>query len=42
MHVDGTSALPAIVAAVRGARSFVHVAGWTVNPDFVVERTPSK
>ena len=22
-------------SAVRGARSFVHVAGWTVNPDFV-------
>ena len=42
MHVDGTSALPAIVAAVRGARSFVHVAGWTVNPDFVMERTPQQ
>ena len=40
MHIDGVSALPAIVAAVRGARSFVHVAGWTVNPDFAVERTP--
>ncbi|MGA8362813.1 MAG: phosphatidylserine/phosphatidylglycerophosphate/cardiolipin synthase family protein [Candidatus Dormiibacterota bacterium] len=42
MHVDGTSALPAIVAAVRGARSFVHVAGWTVNPNFVMERTPQQ
>ena len=40
VHIDGTSALPAIVAAVRGARSFVHVAGWTVNPAFLVERTP--
>ncbi len=40
VHIDGTSALPAIVAAVRSARSFVHVAGWTVNPDFAVERTP--
>jgi phosphatidylserine/phosphatidylglycerophosphate/cardiolipin synthase-like enzyme len=38
VHIDGTSALPAIVAAIRGARSFVHVAGWTVNPDFAVER----
>jgi phosphatidylserine/phosphatidylglycerophosphate/cardiolipin synthase-like enzyme len=38
VHIDGTSALPAIVAAVRNARSFVHVAGWTVNPDFAVER----
>ena len=41
VHVDGASALPAIVAAVRGARSFVHVAGWTVNPDFAMERTPA-
>jgi phosphatidylserine/phosphatidylglycerophosphate/cardiolipin synthase-like enzyme len=40
VHIDGTSALPAIVAAVRGARSFVHVAGWTVNPEFVMEHTP--
>ena len=38
VHIDGASALPAIVAAVRGARSFVHVAGWTVNPDFAMER----
>jgi phosphatidylserine/phosphatidylglycerophosphate/cardiolipin synthase-like enzyme len=38
VHIDGSSALPAIVAAVRGARSFVHVAGWTVNPDFAMER----
>ena len=38
VHIDGASALPAIVTAIRGARSFVHVAGWTVNPDFAVER----
>jgi phosphatidylserine/phosphatidylglycerophosphate/cardiolipin synthase-like enzyme len=38
VHIDGASALPAIVAAVRGARSFVHVAGWTVDPDFAMER----
>jgi phosphatidylserine/phosphatidylglycerophosphate/cardiolipin synthase-like enzyme len=41
VHIDGVSALPAIAAAVRGARSFVHVAGWTVNPDFAVERDPA-
>jgi phosphatidylserine/phosphatidylglycerophosphate/cardiolipin synthase-like enzyme len=41
VHVDGASALPAIVAAVRGARSFVHVAGWTVDPDFALERHPA-
>ncbi len=38
VYIDGASALPAIVTAVRGARAFVHVAGWTVNPDFAVER----
>ena len=41
VHVDGTSALPAIAAAVRSARSFVHIAGWTVDPGFALERTPS-
>ncbi|HVC05421.1 MAG TPA: phospholipase D family protein [Candidatus Acidoferrales bacterium] len=40
VHIDGAAALPAMAAAVRGARSFVHVAGWTVNPDFAMERTP--
>lgn len=40
VHVDGASALPAIVTAIRGARSFVHVAGWTIDPDFAVERAP--
>ena len=40
VHIDGATALPAIVAAVRGAQSFVHVAGWTVNPDFAIERRP--
>lgn len=41
VHIDGACALPAIVRAVRGARSFVHVAGWTVDPDFAMERTPA-
>jgi phosphatidylserine/phosphatidylglycerophosphate/cardiolipin synthase-like enzyme len=41
VYIDGASALPAIAAAVRNARSFVHIAGWTVNPDFGVERYPA-
>jgi phosphatidylserine/phosphatidylglycerophosphate/cardiolipin synthase-like enzyme len=41
VHIDGTSALPAIAAAVRDARSSVHVAGWTVDPGFALERNPS-
>ena len=41
VHIDGMSALPAIVGAVRGARSFVHVAGWTVDPGFALERNPA-
>ena len=38
VYIDGASALPAIAAAVRSARSFVHIAGWTVNPEFAMER----
>jgi phosphatidylserine/phosphatidylglycerophosphate/cardiolipin synthase-like enzyme len=41
VHIDGVAALPAIAAAVRGAHSWVHIAGWTVNPDFAVERDPA-
>jgi phosphatidylserine/phosphatidylglycerophosphate/cardiolipin synthase-like enzyme len=41
VHIDGAEALPAIVEAVRGAQSFVHVAGWTVDPDFAMEREPA-
>jgi phosphatidylserine/phosphatidylglycerophosphate/cardiolipin synthase-like enzyme len=41
VHVDGTSALPAMAAAVRSARSYVHIAGWTVDPEFAVERHPA-
>jgi phosphatidylserine/phosphatidylglycerophosphate/cardiolipin synthase-like enzyme len=40
VHIDGEPALQAITAAIRGAQSFVHVAGWTVNPDFAIERAP--
>jgi phosphatidylserine/phosphatidylglycerophosphate/cardiolipin synthase-like enzyme len=41
VHIDGGAALPAIVEAVRGAQSFVHIAGWTVAPNFVIERGSS-
>jgi phosphatidylserine/phosphatidylglycerophosphate/cardiolipin synthase-like enzyme len=41
VHIDGAAALPAIAAAVRAARSFVHVAGWTVDPGFALERNSS-
>jgi phosphatidylserine/phosphatidylglycerophosphate/cardiolipin synthase-like enzyme len=41
VFIDGAAALPEIVAAVRNAESFVHVAGWTVNPDFAIEREPA-
>jgi phosphatidylserine/phosphatidylglycerophosphate/cardiolipin synthase-like enzyme len=41
VYIDGASALPAIAAAVRTARSFVHIAGWTINPDFGIERYPA-
>ena len=35
--VDGTAALPHIVADVRAARSYVHLTGWFISPDFVLE-----
>ena len=38
--IDGASALPAMVAAIRSARSSVHVAGWAISPDFIMEREP--
>ena len=39
--VDGASALPSIATAIRGARSFVHIAGWAIDPDFAVEHGPA-
>ncbi|CAN5211090.1 phospholipase D-like domain-containing protein [soil metagenome] len=36
--VDGSCALPAMAAAIRGAREFVHVAGWHASPDFIMHR----
>ena len=35
--VDGASAFAAMIAAIRGARSHVHVTGWHLNPDFVLD-----
>jgi len=35
--VDGEDALAAIVREVRGARSHVHMTGWFMSPDFVLE-----
>jgi len=36
--IDGAQALPAIVEAMRGARSHVHVTGWFFSPDFALLR----
>jgi phosphatidylserine/phosphatidylglycerophosphate/cardiolipin synthase-like enzyme len=35
--VDGETAFPRMVADIRGARSFVHMTGWFLSPDFVLE-----
>ncbi len=40
VFIDGAAALPAIAAAVRSAQRSVLVAGWALDPDFAVERTP--
>jgi phosphatidylserine/phosphatidylglycerophosphate/cardiolipin synthase-like enzyme len=36
--VDGGQALPRIAEALAGARSYVHIAGWHVTPDFGLTR----
>jgi phosphatidylserine/phosphatidylglycerophosphate/cardiolipin synthase-like enzyme len=38
--VDGEQALPEMVAAIKGARSYVHLAGWHSSPDFLPTRGP--
>jgi len=38
--VDGEDALAAMVAAIAGARSHVHIAGWFASPDFLPTRAP--
>jgi phosphatidylserine/phosphatidylglycerophosphate/cardiolipin synthase-like enzyme len=35
--IDGESALPRIAAAIRRARRHVHLTGWFMSPDFVLE-----
>src|SRR5215475_8821814 len=39
LHVDGDSAFPRLVEAIRGARSYVHLAGWHFTPDISLEDT---
>ena len=36
--IDGATAMSSMVAAIRSARSTVHIAGWHVNPDFALTR----
>jgi phosphatidylserine/phosphatidylglycerophosphate/cardiolipin synthase-like enzyme len=36
--VDGGQALPRVAAALTGARSYVHIAGWHLTPDFGLTR----
>jgi phosphatidylserine/phosphatidylglycerophosphate/cardiolipin synthase-like enzyme len=36
--IDGAQALPAIAEALAGARSYVHIAGWHITPDFGLTR----
>ncbi len=38
MLVDGGEALPRIAETLAGARSYVHIAGWYVTPDFGLTR----
>ena len=37
LHVDGASAFPSLVEAIRGARSYVHLAGWHFTPELELE-----
>src|SRR5690242_15950503 len=39
LHVDGDSAFPKLVEAIRGARSHVHLAGWHFTPELGLEGT---
>ncbi|MEO9222747.1 MAG: phospholipase D family protein [Mycobacteriaceae bacterium] len=36
--IDGEQAMPAMAAALAGAQSSVHIAGWHLEPDFVLDR----
>jgi len=41
MLIDGAEALPSIADAITGARSYVHIAGWHLTPDFGLTRGPA-
>jgi phosphatidylserine/phosphatidylglycerophosphate/cardiolipin synthase-like enzyme len=36
VHIDGEEAFKAIIKSVRSARSFVHIAAWHMEPDFLL------
>jgi phosphatidylserine/phosphatidylglycerophosphate/cardiolipin synthase-like enzyme len=36
--IDGSQALPRLAAALQGAHSYVHIAGWHVTPEFALTR----
>ncbi len=38
--IDGEEVLPAIARAIRRARSHVHIAGWSISPEFALSRGP--
>jgi phosphatidylserine/phosphatidylglycerophosphate/cardiolipin synthase-like enzyme len=40
VHIDGEETFKAIIESVRGARSFVHIAGWHMEPDFLLSEDP--
>ena len=40
VHVDGEETFTAIIESVRAARSFVHIAGWHMEPDFLLSKDP--
>ena len=40
MCIDGEESFEAIVEAIRGARSHIHLAGWHMEADFVVSKDP--
>jgi phosphatidylserine/phosphatidylglycerophosphate/cardiolipin synthase-like enzyme len=39
LHVDGASTFPRLIEAIRGARSYVHLAGWHFTPEIELEGT---
>jgi phosphatidylserine/phosphatidylglycerophosphate/cardiolipin synthase-like enzyme len=40
VHVDGKETFEAIIESVRAARSFVHIAAWHMEPDFLLSEDP--